>query len=131
REQKEDWQSLEAAGEEAGEPKRCVVAPLRVVEHEQQRLSRREPRREPVQTVDDRERCIPALPRLAGERRRRERGGSFQTLARAQQGVEPLAHDAERVVALELGAAGCEHERPLPLRRLPERTGEVCLADSG
>ena len=92
---------------------------MQIVEREQERPARSEVRRQPVETVQRRQRRVPRrLPdrNLGGieERRRKRRRarkqlGSFLLAQRGEERLEELTHDAVRKRALELGAARTKH----------------------
>ena len=133
-------QRVEAAGEHAEKAQRGVVRPLGIVDGEQQRLLGREVRAQPVQTVQRPEARIDlrALPRQLWQQHvRGEPGRAVEhprpVVARsaAQRGLEQLADDPERPVALELGTARASHLESAPLGLARRRPQQARLAEPG
>ena len=131
-------QLLQPIRQEQKKSHRRLVRPVHVIDGEQLRPLRRQPRDEPVQAVEGRERRPrprrpPAPARAAPPARRapprRQRARACRRRQPAQPRLEQLPHDAERVRALELGPARVRHRqvalerrraRPLQQRALPD-----------
>ena len=127
------WQQV---GEEA---QRRQVAPVQIVEREQERPARGEVRRQPVEAVQRRQRRIRRrLDRhLCGiEKRRRQRGGAAQRLGSllrlegSKQRLVELPHDPVGERALELRAARAEREQARLLRQRLRPRNKGRLADT-
>ena len=115
-----DRELVEPRHQEAEEPQRRRVRPVRVVHQDAEGAAAGQVGAEPVEAVEDRERRV-----LVGEGRLRRRragqgeqprghpGGALQQLGRlgrgAEGGLEQLAHDPERELALQLGAPRPQH----------------------
>ena len=137
----EDRQSLEPARGVAQPAKRCGVAPVQVVDGEQQRLARREVSGEPEEPVQRRERVVRKSLRVAQpplvEERRGERGGAREQLlallsrGEREHGLEELANDAERELVLPLAAARGQHPHPRRGRERARLADEAGLPDPG
>ena len=127
----EDRLVLEPARKVGEKAQRRPVAPVQVVDRQQQRPLGGQVERDPVQAVQRREGHVALALQRAEHRRGGRRGAAQQLLAAGDDALEQLAHDAERELALELGAAGAEHERAA-VGRPPARLGEQrALADPG
>ena len=107
---------------------------MQVVDCEQQRALGGQVEREPVQAVQRGEGrvLLPRRARLRLEHRPRGRGGAGERGVgpRRDVGLEKLAHDPERELALELGRARGEHAQ-LPAGALPQVGEQAGLADPG
>ena len=134
----QDGQSLQPAPEVARNRSDGAIAPVQVVDGEQQRPVLAQVQRQPVETVQGRERRIGR--RLAGRQRPAgledrarwcRRPGQRRRVACRQLRLEELADDTEREVVLELSAPRGQHAEA-PCGRLPSRLGdEPGLADPG
>jgi hypothetical protein len=100
---------------------RGQVAPVQVVDGEQERAPRGDVRRQPVEAVQCRQRRFRVRLRSKPsgvEDRRGERGGSAEQLGSLLSGqpgnkrLEELSYDAIGECALELGAARAQHLHP-------------------
>ena len=104
---------LDAAGEVGEEGERRRIGPLRVVDEHEQRRAFGEGGAQPVQAMQHRERALVLLPAPRElEDRGAQGGGPVHQLVAAGTGharLEELPHDAERELALELGAARAQH----------------------
>jgi hypothetical protein len=134
----EHRQAFEPAHEEGEEAQRRPVAPVQVVDREQQRLLGAQVDGEPVEAVQHRERAVGLGAGVGRDRLEQHpgRGGGAgeQPLARARVGeqrLEELADDAECVLALELAAARAEHAQPGVGRAAPRLAEQLRLADAG
>ncbi len=103
-------QVVEPAGQVAQPAQRRLVAPLQIVDHQQQRLTVREGDRQAVERVQDRERHVLHARAARGpfEDLARRRRGAFQQRV-GDRRLEQLAHDTERQPLLELAPARAEH----------------------
>ena len=125
---------------QVGEPaQRRQVAPVQVVDHEQEGLLGGDVHGQPVEPVKHPERN---LRRRAGEltrleqRARKLRGAregicAFPLRELDHERLEQLSHDAERERAFELGAACAERLEPRGLAPPPRLGEQRRLADSG
>ncbi len=113
---------------------------MQVVEREQERLARGEVRRQPVETVQRRQRRVPRrLDRDLGgiEKRCRQRSRALEQLGSlvgrlgGDQRLEELAHHPVGKGALELGAARTEHLQPRLLSQRPRPRKQRGLANTG
>ena len=127
-----DGQPLQAAGQVGEEPQGRVVAPVDVVDGDQQRPPRGERDDQPVQRVRGRRR-LRVAELVAGdvEHRRGAPRGPAELVASAHRGLQQLAGDAERQVALELARACHERPHPVGLRGVHGEAQELRLADPG
>ena len=135
----QDRQPFEPSREVGEEAQRRPVAPVEVVDGEQQRLLGREVRGEPEEPVERGERRHAAAvgPRREvgraedGGRRCGRAGERLRAARRIGHGrLEQLAHDAEAELALELRRAGGQHEQLVA--RTGAQVGEQArLADPG
>ena len=125
--------ALEPADQVGEKPQRRAVAPLEVVDLEQQRALGGEVERQPVQAVERGERRVAGRRSLVGrgEHDARGRGGAGQCVGIGDDGLEELADDAEREVALQLAGARVEHHRAAGVRVAPELRQQPRLADPG
>ena len=130
-------QVLHPARQRVQEAQARRVRPVRVVDHDQQRLLGRQVRREPVEPVQRRVRGVLAVLRVRGAEHRlgEPRGAGEQPRAaflvgRVQLDVEQLAHDPEREVALQRPARGREHLEALlgPLRAQDPQQRRLAVA---
>ena len=116
----EDRLALQAAGEVGQPAQRRPIGPLNVVDEQHQRPVDREVERQPEQAVQRGERALGLGGGIrAGRRLEHGPGGGrgsgqrrLALLGPPQRELEELSHDAEGELALELGAAGGQHERP-------------------
>jgi hypothetical protein len=124
----QDRQALQPPREVREEAQRRAVAPVQVVDGQQQRPLGGDVRGEPVEPVQRRERRD-ALAHL-GEHRAggRRRTGERRAGPRRDVALEQLAHDAERELALQLRRAGGEDAQRGPLAQAGQQAG---LADPG
>ena len=136
-----DRSSPSNRGSTYGQPaQRGCVAPVQVVDHQQQGPAGGDVRRQPVEPVQHPQRRVRRQLRreLGGlEERNRELCRAGEQLCSLllreldEKRLEELSHDTEREGAFELGAARAEHlhSRGLPTQpRLQDQRG---LADSG
>ena len=129
----EDRLALQPAHEVGQEAQARAVAPVQVVDLEQQRALGGEVERQPVEPVQGGERRVPGRRPVVrgGEDDARGGGRARERVRVGDDGLEQLAHDAERELALELAGAGVEHERVLGARAAPELRQQPRLADPG
>jgi hypothetical protein len=124
--------AVEAPCEVGEEAQRRPVAPVQIVDRQQERPGGGQVEREPVEPVQRGElRAGLAVRRLlAREHGGGRRSGAGQRLLRPRRhvGLEQLAHDAERELALELRGAGGEHAQ---LGTLAQTGQQARLADPG
>ena len=126
--------TFEPAHEVGEEAQRRAVAPLQVVDLEQQRALGREVERQPVQAVQSGERRVAACRHAVaggGEHDLRGGRGAGQRRRVGDHALEQLADDAERELALELARARVEHERAVGARAAAELGEQARLADPG
>ncbi len=135
-----DRHALQPVGQVGERVQRRFVGPVRVVDEHRDRTLAREVGRQPVERVAGRERVLGRGDGGALERDAEQRGGEpgrageqrVGLAAPALQGlVEELAHDPEREVLLELGAARSEDREPGLGRGVPRRLHQRRLADAG
>jgi hypothetical protein len=124
--------AVEPARQVGEEAQRRPVRPVQVVDREQQRLLGRDVEREPVEPVQRRERggaLLVGRERLLEQRGGRG-GGAREPAADGDPGLEELAHDAVRELALELPGPRLEdlERRSRALAQAGEQPG---LADAG
>jgi hypothetical protein len=130
---------VDAVAQEGQEAQRRLVGPVHVVDEQEQRLGGREAQHERVERVQHVvavvERALAGhLPCPGVEQRRgraRRPGQQLRALTGGQgleRGLEELAHDAERVVALELGPPR-RHDPDVLARVVVQRAQERCLPD--
>jgi len=127
--------------QQIGQPaQRGQIAPVQVVDRQQERPARGEVRRQPIQTMQRRQRRVPSrLDRDLGglKERRRQRSRALEQLRslvdqqRGDQRLEQLAHHPVRERALELGAARAEHLPSGLLSHRPRLRKQRGLADTG
>ena len=129
------------ARQQIGQPAhRRKIAPVQVVDREQQRPLSGEVRRQPVEPMQRRQRCVgPGLglellgveERFRQCRRPGERFGSLFLGQGGEQRLEELAHDAERERPLELRASPAEHPHPGLVAPGLDLRHQRALADPG
>ena len=114
--------AFEAPDQVGEEPQRRAVAPLEVVDLEQQRALGGQVERQPVQAVERREGRVAGRRSLVGrgEHHARRGGGAGQRVGIGDDGLEELADDAEREVPLQLAGARVEDHRAAGVRVAPE-----------
>jgi hypothetical protein len=108
----QDRQPLEPAGEVGEEAQRRAVAPVQVVDGEQQRALPGEVGRQPEEPVQRGERgdALAVAPRRAENLGGRRRGaGQGSGAPRRDRRLEELAHHPEAELALELSRARGQH----------------------
>ena len=124
--------AVEPAGEVGEEAQGGAVAPVQVVDGEQERALGGEVEREPVEAVQDGElgALLPVGLRSAGEHGRRGRRGAGEhgVGAGGHRRLEELAHDAPGELALELAGARGQHAQ-LVARAGAEVGQQAGLAD--
>ena len=112
---------------------------MQVVEREQERLARGEVRRQPIETVERRQRRVRSrlrdLGRVKERRRERRRAleqvGSLVRLQGGEQRLEELPHDPVRERALKVGAASAQHLHTGLLSECFRLHHQCGLADAG
>ena len=113
---------------------------MQVVEREQERLARREVRRQPIETVERRQRRVRGrlrrdLGRVKERRRERRRAreqvGSLFRLQGGEQRLEELPHNPVRERALKVGAAPAQHLHTGLLSECFRLRHQGGLADAG
>ncbi|HKE80646.1 MAG TPA: hypothetical protein VKB54_15105 [Solirubrobacteraceae bacterium] len=131
----QDRHVVEAPCEVEQPPERGGVAPVRVVDADEDRRALRQVCRHPIQAVQQRRR-LERRGRSGGhEQRTREPGRARQhraPLARAQPAdrrIEQPAHHAVPELALELAAGRVEHDEPALSRAIACRLEDAALAD--
>ena len=114
--------ALQAPHQVGQEAQRRAIAPVQIVDLEQQRLLGGEVEREPVQPVQGGEGGVAGRGAVVGRDEDDAGGGgrARQRFGIADHGLEELAHDAERELALELAGARVEDERVLGPGAAPE-----------
>jgi hypothetical protein len=133
----EDLQALEPVLQVRDETQRRLIAPMQVVDQQQQRSVGGDVRRDPEKAVEHAEGDVGlgagVVGRLEHPRRRlRGAGQPPRPVGRIDQhGLEQLPHDAERQLALEVAPAGGEHAEPGTLGRFASRGEEPALPDPG
>jgi EmrB/QacA subfamily drug resistance transporter len=131
---------MDGRGQRVGAPKRRQIAPVQVVDGQEERPVRRDVRGQPVEAVQGRQRRVGV--RLLGqpggiEEGLRQAGGpaekrrSLVRRQRGEEGLEESPHDAEGERALELGAPRAEHLHPGLLAKGLGPPHEGGLADAG
>ena len=135
----QDGHVLEPPDEVGEEAERWTVAPVQVVDRQEERPIRRGVGREPVEAVEGGEDGVRRDGwRVENGRTEDRLGGgggagepALADLLVAQRRLEQLAHDAERELPLELAAARGEHPEALLLGRRAELGEEPALPDAG
>jgi hypothetical protein len=128
----QDRRALEAPGEVGEEAQRRAVAPVDVVDGQEQGPARGQVQGDPVEAVQSGERPVSPLPRvgLPEHRAGAPRGALEDRLVLRRGGLEELAHHAEGEVALQIAAPGGQHAQRA-FGRAAQPGEQPALADSG
>ena len=134
RDQQRDRERLHPPGDVREEAQRRLVGPVRVVDHEQHRCLVGKAGDQPVEAVEDPDRGgLERLRDVEQDRSGQPGRPSQEPLTigfRPDRRLQALAGHAQRVLALQLGAARVEHPHAALGRALARRRQQARLADA-